>query len=235
MNELSVDGIPPPVRVRVNRRAKRLSVKVRAPEGTVELVLPAQNALNDGIVFLRDQTDWIARRRACLPALVPFAPGAVIPFRDQPHLLSHEPGGRGVVARETPEDGRAALRVRGAETHFARRLTDWLKARAREDLSAAADHFAALADVKRGKISIRDTRGQWGSCSARGTLSFSWRLILAPPAVASYVAAHEVAHLRQRNHSPEFWRLVATLCPDHAAQRRWLSDHGTGLHRYGPG
>lgn len=235
MDELSVDGIPPPVRVRVNRRAKRLSVKVRAPEGTVELILPAQKALPDGVAFLRQQTDWIAKRRARLPALVPFTPGTVIPFRDQPHLLLHEPGGRGVVSHEALDGGEAALRVRGAEAHFARRLTDWLKARSREDLSAAADHYANLANLQRGKITIRDTRGQWGSCSARGGLSFSWRLVLAPPTVAAYVAAHEVAHLKQRNHSPDFWALVATLCPDYQIQRRWLNDHGSALHRYGAG
>jgi predicted metal-dependent hydrolase len=229
---VAINGIPPPIMVRVNRRAKRLSVKVRPPDGTVELVLPEAGARAAGLAFLATQADWIARQRARLPQPVRFAVGAEIPFRGQPHLLTHDQARRGVVQAISGEDGRPALRVSGPEAHFARRLTDWLKAQARADLTAAVDRYADIVGCPRGKISIRDTRSQWGSCSARGALSFSWRLILAPGEVAAYVAAHETAHLRHRNHGPAFWQLVDELCPDQREQRAWLRQNGKELHRF---
>ncbi|HEY8013860.1 MAG TPA: M48 family metallopeptidase, partial [Dongiaceae bacterium] len=83
------------------------------------------------------------------------------------------------------------------------------------------------------RIGVRDPRSRWGSCSPDGVLNFSWRLILAPRFVMDYVVAHEVAHLRELNHGPRFWRLAETLCPDMDRARDWLAIYGPGLHRYG--
>src|SRR5690606_2143888 len=79
----------------------------------------------------------------------------------------------------------------------------------------------------------RDQSSRWGSCSSAGVLSYSWRLILAPPYVLDYLAAHEVAHLQEMNHSPRFWRLVEKLVPNMRRAKAWLDVHGTDLHRYG--
>ena len=115
---------------------------------------------------------------------------------------------------------------------MARRLRAWLTDLARERLTAAADRHAAALGRRYGRITLRDTRSRWGSCSAQGALMFSWRLVLAPPQILEYVAAHEVAHLAEMNHSAAFWAHVNRLYGPHAAPRRWLRGHGAELHRY---
>ena len=112
------------------------------------------------------------------------------------------------------------------------RLKGFLRAQARADITAAVRAHSARLGRPFARLSLRDTRSRWGSCSAEGNLMLSWRLVMAPPAVLDYVAAHEVAHLVELNHSPRFWALVERLCPDHATQRRWLAENGTALHRY---
>jgi predicted metal-dependent hydrolase len=99
--------------------------------------------------------------------------------------------------------------------------------------AAAAHRYAAVLGVSIKRIAIRDQASRWGSCSSTGALSFSWRLILAPPFVLDYLAAHEVAHLVEMNHSRRFWRLVLQICPDAHRAKTWLDAHGADLHRHG--
>ena len=127
----------------------------------------------------------------------------------------------------------ACICVAGEPPHLDRRIGDFLKREARRDLEAAASRYAARLGVAIKRVSIRDQSSRWGSCSNTGVLSFSWRLILAPSFVLDYLAAHEVAHLKELNHSPRFWRLVASLDPDFERAKAWLDAHGTDLHRYG--
>jgi predicted metal-dependent hydrolase len=122
--------------------------------------------------------------------------------------------------------------VSGGEAHGSRRLSDWLRAEAKADLAARVAHHAANLGVQPKRISIRDQSSRWGSCSTTGTISFSWRLIFAPSYVLDYVAAHEVAHLREMNHGPRFWRLVRDTMPDVQKARNWLKQKGTELHRF---
>jgi predicted metal-dependent hydrolase len=110
-------------------------------------------------------------------------------------------------------------------------LRAFLKIEARNALVPAAEAFAAQLSKPIGRISLRDTRSRWGSCSGAGNLMFSWRLVMAPPAVLHYVAAHEVAHLQEMNHSQVFWDVVARLMPDYRIHRAWLKKHGAKLHR----
>jgi predicted metal-dependent hydrolase len=114
-----------------------------------------------------------------------------------------------------------------------RRVRDFLEREAKRDLQAAVARHTAALGIPARRITVRDTRSRWGSCSAKGYLNFSWRLILAPPFVLDYLAAHEVAHLKEMNHSPRFWREVHALCPRTEEAERWLKRHGTDLHRYG--
>jgi predicted metal-dependent hydrolase len=97
----------------------------------------------------------------------------------------------------------------------------------------ASRRFAGKLGARVKRVSVRDQSSRWGSCSTTGVLSFSWRLILAPNMVLNYLAAHEVAHLVEMNHSPRFWQLVQDLCPDHERAKVWLDVHGADLHRYG--
>jgi predicted metal-dependent hydrolase len=120
--------------------------------------------------------------------------------------------------------------VPGGEDHWQRRLTDWLKQEAEKDLRPASQAYAEKMQTRFNKLTVRDQKSRWGSCTADGALSYSWRLILAPPFVLDYVAAHEVAHLKEMNHGPRFWRLVLTHCTRTREAKQWLKTRGHELH-----
>jgi predicted metal-dependent hydrolase len=145
----------------------------------------------------------------------------------------HRRGQRGTVWVETDDAGQRLLCVAGDPPHVDRRIADFLKREARRDLERASSRHADALGVAITRVSVRDQSSRWGSCSNSGVLSFSWRLILAPPYVLDYLAAHEVAHLLELNHSPKFWRLVRRLYPNYERPKTWLDTHGTDLHRYG--
>jgi hypothetical protein len=131
------------------------------------------------------------------------------------------------------EAARPTLRVAGRPEHTPRRVEDWLKKQAKSWLKRRVDYYAAELGIQPGKITVRDASSRWGSCSTSGNLSFSWRLIMAPSYVLDYVAAHEVAHLKEMNHGPRFWRLVERLLGDNGDDAQaWLRDYGSSLHRF---
>ena len=138
-----------------------------------------------------------------------FQPGTVVPLRGVPHRIVHRAGERGTVWTETRDSGEQILCVAGGVEHIERRVHDYLKREARKDLQKASQAYAEELGVRVKRVSIRDQSSRWGSCTSAGSLSFSWRLILAPPYVLDYLAAHEVAHLVEMNHSARFWRVVA--------------------------
>lgn len=216
-----------PVELRRSPGARRLTLRV-SPSGAVALTVPARTPLKEAQRFLDKYRGWLEARLARLPAPIPFAPGAVLPLRGVPHTIRHAPGARRGV---WIEDG--TILVSGAREHLARRVGDWLRCEARTDLAERARIHASALDRPVLRVGVRDTVSRWGSCSSTGTLSFSWRLILMPPSVLDYVAAHEAAHLVERNHGPRFWAIVRKLDPDCDAARAWLRNHGAGLHRYG--
>jgi len=220
------DGIE--LTVRVNRRARRISLKVDAALDRPVLVLPSPRALAEGVKFAESRALWLKGALSRVPPRMPFADGTAIPYRGEPHLIRHRPGCRGGVWRWGAE-----INVAGRPEHLPRRVADWLKAEARRLLSAGAAATAARIGRRPGRISVRDPKSRWASCAADGRLSFSWRLVLAPPGVLNYVVAHEVAHLLEANHGPDFWALVERLEPEFAAAKRWLRQYGAGLHRYG--
>ena len=125
------------------------------------------------------------------------------------------------------------LHVAGEQEHAPRRLLDWLKRQAHLDLKTRVELHARRLDLSPNRIYVRDQTTRWGSCSTSGALSFSWRLVLAPPFVLDYLAAHEVAHLRELNHSHKFWRLTRSLFPRTDEAEAWMKRHGAQLHRYG--
>ena len=136
------------------------------------------------------------------------------PISATEHRIRHRPAERGAVWRESGE-----IHVSGRPEHLPRRVEDWLKQEARHEIERRAHEKAAELGKKVRRVTIRDPRSRWGSCSPDGALSFSWRLILAPRFVLDYVVAHEVAHLRELNHSNRFWRITETLTADMAKAR----------------
>ncbi|GGH08465.1 metal-dependent hydrolase [Alsobacter metallidurans] len=221
-------------RVAVRRvpAARRFTLRVSAATGGVVLSLPARADLHTAVDFASRHGGWIAARIARLPDEAPLVPGAIVPFRGLDHRIVHRPAARGTAWIEQGADGPPLLVVAGAAEHAHRRVLDFLKREAKKDLEAAVALHATALGVKPGKITLRDTRSRWGSCSSTGRLNFSWRLIFAPPFVLDYLAAHEVSHLREMNHSARFWRIVHRLCQRTDDAEAWLKRHGAGLHRF---
>lgn len=228
-----VRGRPVEIAVRRNAAARRITLRVKNATGQVVLTLPKRVSLVHGQSFAMRQVDWLADRLETMPEAVPFARGKIVPLRGVPHRLVWR-GVRGITRVEPHVPGRVrTIGVYGPEDHFSRRVTDFLKREAKKDVEPAVRRYAKALRVPVGRISVKDTISRWGSCSAKGDLAFSWRLVLAPPFVLDYLAAHEVAHRREMNHGDRFWKIVYRLFPDTDEAEAWLRANGSDLHRYG--
>ena len=217
-----------PLIYQTNKRARRIILRFDHGEGRIVVVLPRRATLAEGRRFALLNRGWIRDRLDLLPEPVPFRAGRSVPFLGVMHRIRHQPQARGVVWQEE-----GAIHVAGRAEHLARRIEDWLRREARREIERRARAKAELIGKRIAAITIRDPKSRWGSCSPRGQLSFSWRLILAPRHVLDYVVAHEVAHLKELNHGPRFWKLTAELTRDADGARAWLNEHGPLLHRYG--
>ena len=220
------------VRVRRHRAARRYTLRIHSATRDVVLTMPPRGSLTQAREFAEKHGAWIAARLQRIPEAAPFADGTVLPLRGTAHRIVHRRAARGTVWIETAAEERL-LCVAGQAPHVARRVRDFLKREAKRDLEAASRRAAAALAVGIKRVSVRDQSSRWGSCSTSGVLSYSWRLILAPPFVLDYLAAHEVAHLIEMNHSRAFWRLVERICPHMRSAKSWLEAHGAELHRYG--
>ena len=222
-------GLGVPVKIRVSPRARRVGLRIDAVERMIELVLPRGVPASAGWRFLTSKRGWIASRLEALPRPVPFVEGVIVPVLGVPHQICREfDSSAPPVAISNGE-----IRVRGDPTHLARRVRDHLMAVAEREVVQRARCLAARVGRKPARVSVRDTKSRWGSCSSRGNLSFCWRLIFVPEPVLDYVVAHEVAHLVEMNHGPRFWSLVESLAPNSAAARSWLKRHRSRLLSYG--
>ena len=229
--EIAFDGAIYPIQLRRHRQARRYTLRVQTASRVVVLTMPLRGTVKDARTFAERNGGWIAARLKRLPQPIPFAAGLELPLRGVPHRIVHRVS-RGTVWIEADET-EPLLCVTGNAEHLARRVRDFLKREAKRDLEVASRRHAAMLGVAVKRISVRDQTSRWGSCTAKGVLSYSWRLILAPPYVLDYLAAHEVAHLVEMNHSRKFWRVVAHIYPDWQRAKAWLNAHGTALHRYG--
>ncbi len=233
---LQLQDIPATVEVRHHPAAQRMTLRISRVQRAVIVTLPMQCDPEQAGQFVSRHKDWVKARLGSLPKPVPFADGAEIPLRGVPHavrFLGHLRRGP-VVSAETSEADGAQLVVSGDLAHAPRRLHDWLIAQARADLDDRVAWHAANLKLRPRAIAVRDQVSRWGSCSTTGMLSFSWRLVLAPPLILDYVAAHEVAHLAEMNHGPRFWALVRKTMPRMDEAKRWLQVYGMDLHRFGP-
>jgi predicted metal-dependent hydrolase len=234
---LKIDGRTVEIILRANPRARRFIVKVDPSTGEVSVVAPSSRSLDRALDFARKEKDWIADRLADIPSPVPLELGAPILYRGVEHVIrmgEPAPGLRRGPIWIDRDAARPTIRVSGRAEHASRRVLDWLKKEARQRIDERAAEYAQILGVRPKRITIRDTSSRWGSCSSARSLSFSWRLILAPPAVLDYVVGHEVAHLREMNHGPRFWRLVENIIPQMDKPQCWLTENGAILHRYAP-
>lgn len=226
MSSSIVFGIPP-IEVHIRRlpRAKRYSLRVSNADGRVNLTIPARAPLDDALDFAKRQEAWLRQTLEKQPERIKPSFGSHFQLQDRQMLLVQ---GRGRQVRITGD----RIEVPGDETVLAAKLRGFCKVQARQQLAHRSEAYAARIGRQISKITLRDTRSRWGSCTADGQLMYSWRLIMAPAEVLDYVVAHEVAHLVELNHSRKFWQQVEMLKPDYEIHRRWLKANGSTLHRY---
>ena len=214
-----------PVRIRRSAAAKRMILRICDMSGEVKLTLPKRTSLRTANRFVQENTGWLNKTRQALPRAEAVTDGASLPFRGARYQLVFS----GISPRKVVV-GDGVITVGGPVDLAAKRLLAWLKKEARSHLERSAARHAGTLGVSYSRIGIGDMRSRWGSCSSTRTLKFNWRLIMAPDDVLDYVAAHEVAHLLEMNHSPRFWAHVMRCCPQFDRQRGWLkSADGRGL------
>jgi predicted metal-dependent hydrolase len=216
-----------PLRITRNHRAKRICLRYIPTDHAISLTLPRHTRVADGLNFLNLKSQWLIDTLHDMPCKKQIKPGVVLPMFGERVRIRHEPAQRG-----SWKLNEGVLMVSGDRDLFQRRVVEALKKIAKRQIAELAIKKAKIVGRDIARISVRDTRSRWGSCSSTGNLSFSWRLIFAPYEVFEYVVAHEVAHLRHMNHSPRFWALVELLCPGHEVAKAWLRLHGRDLYRF---
>ena len=215
--------------IRRMAQARRMRLSVDPRSGDVRLVLPKRAALKHALAWVEGKRDWIEQALAALPSTLPIAPGAEIPFEGATLAIDWE-----ADRSRTPRREGDRLMLGGPRELVGPRVLRWLRRQAADALEAETRAFALRAGVTVARVRIGDPRARWGSCSASGDIRYSWRLILAPPAVREATVAHEVAHRLHMNHGPEFHAAVeALLGRDPAPERAWLRSHGSALYWLG--
>lgn len=227
--DIAVAGRRLPLTISENERAKRLTLRIEPGGKALRMSVPVGIADREIDSFLQRHHGWLAAKLAKMPKSSAVIEGGEISIRGIAHRIVRTGKPRGVTA--TGEiDGKPVLFVGGTREHLGRRTADFLKKLARTELEeAVARHAGALGRTVTA-ISMKDTRSRWGSCTAQGRLSFSWRIVMAPDHVIDYLAAHEVAHLEEMNHGPRFWSLCRRLCPHTDEAKSWLKRNGSALH-----
>jgi predicted metal-dependent hydrolase len=231
-SEASLEAsLPLPIEIRKLRSARRLRLRFDEAAGILKLTCPWRTSRRSALAWALDQRDWIEAQLARAEPFEPFIPGALIPVEGQEVRIAwREEWPR------TPHLAEGELRCGGPEAAVPRRVEAWLKQRARGAISRDIGFYSAAGGVTARSVSIGDAATRWGSCSSQGRIRMSWRLILAPPEVRRYVAAHEVAHLVHLHHGPEFKALEAQLFgPGLSQAKAALRRIGPRLRRIGRG
>ncbi|MFZ2100738.1 MAG: M48 family metallopeptidase [Oricola sp.] len=226
-----VAGRTLPLRVAENPRARRLTLRIKPGAKGLSVTTPVGISMLEVERFLYRHREWLEEKLGKLPERPVVRPGIKIPIRGVNHEIVHEPG-RGVTQAERSGDS-ARLIVRGDRLHLPRRIADYLKKEAKAEIEALVVRHTTTIGRSAKSVRFKDTVSRWGSCSAEGNLSFSWRIMMAPKPVINYLVAHEVAHLVHMNHSRDFWALCEELCPDTDRCRAWLKKNGTALQAIG--
>jgi hypothetical protein len=217
--DLVVDDRRLPIDVRRHRRARRYILRVR-PDGVVRLTIPPRGSIAAGLQFADQQRGWIADEWRRLQRRAVWSTGTTIWYRGA--LVALECSRGRITCGDLAVDAPDTPDVRA-------RVQDALRTIAGRELPLRCRELAGTAQLAPTRVSVRDQRSRWGACSSRGVITLNWRLIQMPPSVADYVMWHELAHLRQPNHSRRFWRVVATLCPTWQLSERWLRRFGGDL------
>lgn len=225
---VDVGGQSVPLVVRENIRATRITLRIEPGGRALRMTVPRGLHHRDVDDFLKRHHGWLLERMARYGDTGLLQSGGSVEIRGVRHRIEHTGSLRGLTETMV-RDGSAILWVSGPEENIAKRVATYLRKEARKDLEALVHTHAAAIGKPVKSITLKDTRSRWGSCSWQGNLSFSWRIVMAPPEVIDYLAAHEVAHLQEMNHGPQFWALCKRLCPQTDEARAWLKQNGSRL------
>jgi predicted metal-dependent hydrolase len=222
-------GAPVPLEMVRHSRARRMTLRYDAARGVVRLTLPPRAGLRPALAWASGQGEWLTRQRTRqIEGPAALGDGATVPFRGELLFIHHDPAAGRQVRHES-----GTLIVGGPADRVGARVIRWLRAQALELLTAETRALADTHGLGLTAVAIGDPRSRWGSCTSRGAIRYSWRLVMAPDFVRQATVAHEVAHLQHMDHSPAFHaflRAISSADPD--AARAWLRREGAGLHRY---
>jgi len=227
--QIEVAGKSLPLTIKQNARATRMTLRIEPGGRALKMTIPQGLPEREVNAFLSRHQGWLMTKLARFSGESQIEEGGSILIRGISHRIERTGKIRGLTEAIVFDD-EPVLRVSGGEEHLNRRIVDFLKKEARQDLDRLVAIYTGRIGRRAKSLSLKDTRSRWGSCSADGALSFSWRIVMAPPKVIAYLAAHEVAHLQEMNHGPDFWALCGKLCPDTDDAKRWLRRNGTMLH-----
>jgi predicted metal-dependent hydrolase len=231
--EVDIEGEAVPVRIRRNPRARRISMRADAVKREIRITMPTYAPTKAAMDFVAQKRQWIAARLQSVPDIASLLPGETVAYEGEPHRIVWNPKATRTVKLVEGAEERE-LHLGGPEELVEARVIRWLKAEARRVFADDIEHYCARAGEQPPRLSLGDPRSRWGSCSTRGTISLSWRLIMAPASVRRSVIAHEVAHIRHMDHSPAFYGWLDELFEgDRKAADRWLKMHGVALQRVG--
>ncbi len=226
---VDIEGEAVPVRIKRTRQARRISMRADAVKREIRITMPTYTPTLTAMEFVATKRQWIAARLQSAPDAAPILPGHMIAIEGYAHVILWQADWPRRIERSDGE-----LRVGGPEALVSTRILRWLKAEAREVFTHEISEYCIRANEAPPVLSLGDPRSRWGSCSSRGTISLSWRLIMAPRHVRRSVIAHEVAHIRHMDHSRDFYDWLDALFEgDRKLADRWLKMHGTGLQRVG--
>lgn len=227
---VDVAGRSLPITIRENLRATRITLRIEPGGKALRLTIPHGLHHREVDDFLDRHNGWLRTRLEKFSTDQSLRHGGQVNIRGVSHRIELTGSLRGLTQTMVTDEGENVLRVSGLEEHTGRRISAFLKKEARADLERLVAVHAKRVGKPVRSLSMKDTRSRWGSCSYDGNLSFSWRIVMAPESVIDYLAAHEVAHLREMNHGPKFWSLCKQLCPHMDEAKSWLKRHGSQLH-----
>ncbi|NCP62673.1 MAG: M48 family metallopeptidase [Alphaproteobacteria bacterium] len=219
------------VRLSRNKRSKRMSLRFDSIKNVLNLTAPPRVSQKQMLGFLERTEGWILKQVSRAITSVPFEKNAVISVLDIDYKIKHQ----SLYGRLDVKMQDGSITVYGPEERINMMVTIFLKRHAKSELERYCEQYAVAIGMAVNKVTIRDTKSRWGSCSEEGNISLCWRLLLAPKSVAAYVCAHEVAHLKEMNHSPTFWKIVEDLHPEYKDSKAWLKKNGRELFKYGLG
>lgn len=223
--------LPDHIKIRHSARAKRVALRLDPVERVFHLVVPKRMSERKALAFAEGYESWMQEKLSALPPKVMFGDGVVLPIFGQRCVIKIHREDDLHVTKIVLEDG--VLHVRTNKDDPSARIMRFLKSIVKDELSILSNEKAARIGKEIKSVAVRDTKSRWGSCSCDGTLSYSWRLLFAPPEAFDYVVSHEVAHLQHLNHSDAFWALCQDLSENYDEGKYWMKQHGNELMRYG--